>query len=77
MLERSGRLLNRSAVVNAGERLVDLFDTLRAFRDAGGWGIESLAGLSEAARRISTWDLHPGVIWPMYAANTPGKLALV
>jgi long-chain acyl-CoA synthetase len=62
---------------SAGGFLVDLIDTLRAFQAAAGFGIESLAGLSEAARRVVAWDFHPAVIWSFYAANSPDKTALV
>jgi hypothetical protein len=54
------------------DALFEVFDTLRALYDAGGVGLDSLAGLIEAARRT---DLHPAVLWPIYAACVVGSTA--
>jgi fatty-acyl-CoA synthase len=62
---------------DAAEAAFDLFDTLRSLYAAAGFGVESLGGFVEVVRRLAAGDFHPAVIWPIYAADTPDKLALV
>jgi fatty-acyl-CoA synthase len=61
----------------AAEAAFGLFDTLRSLYAATGFGVESLDGFVEVVRRLAAGDFHPAVIWPIYAADTPDKLALV
>src|SRR5262245_35849132 len=58
------------------EAAFDLFDTLRSLYAATGFGVESLGGFVEVVRRLAAGDFHPAIIWPIYAADTPDKLAL-
>ena len=64
-------------LTSAAESACDLLDSLRALYDAAGFGLESLDGLVEVIRRIAAGDFHPAVVWPIYAADTPDKPALV
>ena len=64
-------------LTSAAEAACDLLDTLRALYDAAGFGLESLDGLVEVTRRVAAGDFHPAVVWPIYAADTPDKPALV
>jgi fatty-acyl-CoA synthase len=66
-----------SPLTHTADALVDLFEGLRALYGARGIGVESLAGLAEAARRAVSGDFHPAVLWPLYAADTPDEPALV
>ncbi|MET0154371.1 MAG: AMP-binding protein [Candidatus Binatia bacterium] len=66
-----------SPIAYTADALFDLFEALRALYGARGIGVESLAGLAEAARRTVSGDLHPAVLWSLYAADTPDELALV
>ncbi len=66
-----------SPLAHTADALVDWFEGLRALYGARGIGVESLAGLAEAARRAVSGDLHPAVLWSLYAADTPDELALV
>ncbi len=66
-----------SPIAHTADALVDLFEALRALYGARGIGVESFAGLAEAARRTVSRDLHPAVLWSLYAADTPDQLALV
>jgi fatty-acyl-CoA synthase len=59
------------------DALFEVIDTVRALYEAGGVGLESLAGLVEAARRTAAGDLHPAALWSIYAADMPDKDALV
>jgi len=59
------------------DALFEVFDTVRALYDAGGIGLGSFAGLAEAARRAAAGDLHPAMLWSIYAADQPDQLALV
>src|SRR5206468_326598 len=54
-----------------------LLDAVRSLYAATGFGIESLGGLVEVIRRLAAGDFHPAIVWPIYAADTPDKLALV
>jgi fatty-acyl-CoA synthase len=66
-----------SPITDTADALFDLFESLRALYGARGIGVESLAGLAEAARRTVSGDLHPAVLWSLYAADTPDEPALV
>jgi fatty-acyl-CoA synthase len=61
----------------AAKAACDAVDTLRRLYDAAGFGVASFDGLVEVTRRVAAGDLHPAVLWPIYAADMPDKPALV
>jgi fatty-acyl-CoA synthase len=51
--------------------------TLRTLSNAEILRLRTLAGARAFASRAAVGDLHPSIIWPVYAADRPNDLALV